>query len=97
MNNFKDASRENYGIKNQDGVSRNPTLEELKTGSLQRIADAVEKMASNYVALENERDLYKRWYKEQREQIATLKKSKAALTGVINKLKKKQTQQQQQL
>ena len=61
----------------------------LNCGSLQRIADATELMASNYIALQNERDKYKRWFEEESAIRYKMAKRMAALSGVITKLKKK--------
>ena len=65
------------------------TEQSINAGSLQRIADATEKMASNYTQLQNERDLYKRLYNEKLVTINKLYRQISALKGVITKLKKK--------
>lgn len=66
------------------------TIEEVNAGSLQRIADATEVMAGNFIALQNDRDLYKRWWKEDQETIVMLSRQVSALKGVITKMKRKQ-------
>ncbi|MCD9186751.1 MAG: hypothetical protein LUM44_09975 [Pyrinomonadaceae bacterium] len=44
--NLKNVSRQGWGT-----VGENPTSEEIQTGCLQRIADALEVMSKNYVEL----------------------------------------------
>ena len=63
--------------------------DDIDTGSLQRIADACEKMASNYTALQNDRDMYHRWYREQRSKVEQRDRTIIALRGQITKLKRK--------
>jgi hypothetical protein len=65
-----------------------PGDENIKLGCLMRIADASEKMASNYTQLQNDRDCYKRWYNEEREAKEKLNRTIKALRGVITKLKR---------
>lgn len=60
----------------------------IQLGCLMRIADASEKMASNYTQLQNDRDLYKRWYNEERDAKEKLYRTIKALRGVITKLKR---------
>lgn len=55
--NLRDASRDNYSIR-----SDRASHEEIRSGSLQRIADATELMARNHAELVAERDRYKRWF-----------------------------------
>lgn len=65
------------------------TNDDIQTGCLMRIADATELMAKNYVQMQNEMNNYKRWFKEEQEISQHLRKSNAALRGVINKMKKR--------
>ncbi len=69
----------------------NPTIQEINTGSLQRIADASEKMAANWITLTTERDRYKQWYENERDgrqrETARLLNVIRALRGVITRLK----------
>ena len=65
------------------------TTESIKAGSLQRIADATEKMAASYDNLRTDRDYYKREHAERGATIAILERRLAALRGVITKLKRK--------
>lgn len=64
------------------------TAESLQIGCLQRIADATEKMASNYTRLQADCDMYKRLVNEEREACASLRRSNNALRGVIKRMKK---------
>jgi hypothetical protein len=82
--NQREASKGNYGLFNTA-----PTLEEINSGSLQRIADAVELMAKNHAALLEERDRYKRRWEEELDRRAARDQTISALRGVITKLKKK--------
>lgn len=75
----REASKQNWDSRN--------TVEDINSGSLQRIADATEKMAGNYIQLQHDRDLYKRWYEEQYATVKRLCKSNAALRGHIKRLK----------
>lgn len=58
-------------------------------GSLQRIADATEKMAASYDALRNERDCYRQWYEEARANEKAYARQSRALRGVITRMKRK--------
>jgi molecular chaperone GrpE (heat shock protein) len=73
-------------VSKQDWNGAN-TIENINSGSLQRIADATEKMASNYLSMERDRDNYKRWYEREVKKVKDLNLSNAALRGVITKLK----------
>lgn len=77
---FKQQSKENW--------SGQEIIENINAGSLQRIADATEKMAGNYTRLQNDCDLYKRWYEAGREERNRLANRIKALKGVITKQKK---------
>jgi len=63
-------------------------VEHINIGSLQRIADAAEKMAESYTALIRERDYLKAQKKRLSDWNDSLTRSNAALRGVITKLKK---------
>lgn len=67
----------------------NKTIEEINAGSFQRIADAAEKMAGNYIMLQNDNDRIERNLKKEREKNLILRRRISALQGVITKLKKK--------
>ena len=67
------------------------TIENINAGSLQRIADAAELMASNYIALQNDRDYYKRVFLETQKACSAKDKRINSLRGVITRLKRKQS------
>ena len=70
-------------------ISYPPTLNDVKTSALMRIADATEKMASNYQRMERDLADYKRWNDEYKQSIFARDRSIAALRGQITKLKNK--------
>lgn len=76
-------------LSKQDFTPKETNLESLNTGSLQRIADATELMAKNFIAMQNDLDYYKRRYNECRGREDKLYRQISALKGVITKLKKK--------
>lgn len=80
MPNQREHSKMNWASSGQ--------IEEINAGSLQRIADATEKMAQNYISLQADRDLYKRWYNEAWEEKAKIYRRISALQGVITRMKK---------
>lgn len=82
---YREESRRNYHTKDD----KNFTPEELRTGSLLRIADAVEKMAVNYTALQNEVAYLKERKTSLEGQVNRLLRSNAALRGCLKRFKKK--------
>lgn len=81
MANFREHSRDhNWNSKG--------TTEHINAGSFQRIADACEKMAGNYTALQNELKWANEYKDRYYKQLETEKKRTAALRGVINRMKK---------
>lgn len=65
------------------------SLNSINAGSLQRIADATEKMAGNYTRLQEDVKYWKERAESAQKYAATLGRSKSALKGVITKLKNK--------
>ena len=65
------------------------TLQEINSGSLQRIADATELMAKPFLNLLAENERLKRDLEWYREKYAEKDRKISALRGVITKLKKK--------
>ena len=82
--NLREVSKQNYG-----SSAPNTTFDEIKVGSLQRIADATEMMARRYEELIRERDQYKRWYEDAARQSQERERSITSLRGVITKLKQR--------
>lgn len=68
--------------------ANNPSIQDIKLGCLLRIADGVEAMSKNYIALANDRDNYKKWYEQQCKELAAGQRSISALRGRITKLKR---------
>lgn len=64
------------------------SLEAISTGSLQRIADATEKMAERYTQLLDDNAWLRTEYKRRGERIDSLSRRIAALRGVITKMKR---------
>jgi len=69
-------------------ASNENTIENINCGSLQRIADATEIMATNYKKLQSDLDWYKRRCSELREELISAIKSRNTYKGLYNKLKK---------
>jgi hypothetical protein len=82
MPSFRERSRDNYQADN--------SMDHINAGSLQRIADATELIAKDYVRLRDERDRYERYYKEHTKTIGKLQRSisahKAHNTRLRNRL-----------
>ena len=85
--NQREASRRDWRTNSVTGAS----IEEINSGSLQRIADATEKMAASYDALRNERDRLQRWYDTAKAEWQLLARRNAALRGVITRMKTKRS------
>ena len=71
-----------------DTTEATPCDSRIQLGAIQRIATACETMAKNHDALVRDRDLYRRWYENEKAVVARLQRSNAALRGVITKLRK---------
>lgn len=82
MNTLKALSRKDW--------TGTGTVEEVNAGSLQRIADATEKMAASYDAMRDDRDKYERWYKDERARREKRDRQISALRGVITRLKRRE-------
>lgn len=64
------------------------TLEEINTGAILRIADATEKMASNYTEMESNLEYFKDKCRRDAAKRASLERSNSSLKGHITRLKK---------
>lgn len=82
MSSMRDSSRANW--------LGNDSIEHINAGSLQRIADATEKMAASYDSMRNDRDRYKRWYEDERARRQKRDRQIASLRGVITRLKRQE-------
>jgi hypothetical protein len=85
---FRDDSKGNW--------TSTGTVESINAGSLQRIADATEKMAGSYIALQADRDRYKKWYEERGEVVAQRNATIAGLRGHNTRLKNQLAKLQQE-
>lgn len=81
--NLTEESRKNWST-----AGFTASIEELKLGCLQRIADATELAAKNHAALIAERDRLARWHEDDKKCIARLVRRNNALRGVITRMKK---------
>ncbi len=72
---------------NYSSTSSNATVEEINCGSLQRIAAATEAMSTEYNSLLDKNRWLGRRYGEMSAEIRKLKRSNAALKGVITRNK----------
>ena len=82
---YKDESRKNWGI---DAVSK-PDRDQLKLGCLQRIADATEAMAKNFLELQASEKHYRECYHRAIARERMLERRVAGLKGVITKMKRR--------
>lgn len=82
------ANRDSRTI-SKEGWNVPQTVEGINCGSLQRIADATEKMASSYDAVRQERDRYQGYYKDSQARNAAKERTISSLRGTITKLKKR--------
>jgi hypothetical protein len=81
MTTMRDASRNSW--------TGNNTTEHINAGSLQRIADATEKMAGSYANLITERDRYKAAHDREVAARQYADRRITALRGVITRLKRR--------
>ena len=81
--NHIEASRKQWSVN-----SSSATIQEINSGSLQRIAIAVEMMCRNVRNLEDECASYKERYARSQERGAERDRQIAALRGVITKMKR---------
>ena len=65
-----------------------PGTDAMKIGCLQRIAKATEAMSQNYVRMENDLSMYKRWYEREVASVKKLVRSNNALRGYLKRFKK---------
>ena len=85
VKNFKDFSRENW--QRTDGEK--PVNEQLQLGCLQRIADATEAMAKNYVQLQTDVEFWKEEYHHEKNRREMFQRSIVAHKANYTRLKNK--------
>lgn len=79
-----------------ESFTSHDTIEHINAGSWQRMADAMELMAKNYLDLQRERDQWKASYEDRQISILRIRKSNAALRGHIKRLKSQTLNQAKQ-
>lgn len=84
MGTFKEESKRDFSPRPGEG----PTIDQVQVGCLQRIADATERMATNFLELQRDVGMYKKWYNEEVARSQALSRKLNALRGVVTKLKK---------
>lgn len=84
MGNYREESRQDWT--RREGLT---DREDIKTGALQRIADAAELMAKEHARLVAERDRYERWWREKRDECERMARSIYALRGTITRMKRR--------
>lgn len=72
---------------NVDG-EHNTDRDDIILGCHLRAADALELMAKNHAQLVAQRDMYERWYKEEKAKLQKERRRTAALRGVIARMKR---------
>ena len=87
--NYKEASKINWTGNGEDKDELFPGIAFIQMASLQRIADATEKMAKKYTDLEYNYELLKRDLDYARKVNNKLNNSNRSLKGWINRLKNK--------
>ena len=85
MPTYREAGTRDWSVDGDRG-----TKEEIQIGCLQRIADGIEAMGKNVVALEADRDWWKRHAKEAVATNQNLRRRIAGLKGVLTRLKAKE-------
>jgi len=67
----------------------NPNLDNINTGCLQRIANATELMATNFLRLQESNEYLKNRNRHLLDEVERLKRSASAYKGKYNRLKNK--------
>jgi septal ring factor EnvC (AmiA/AmiB activator) len=83
---YREESRREWG---RDLQTRNLTDDEVKVGALLRVADAIEKIASDRETLERQLKNSEKSLEWYRKQLRKAEASRNALRGVITKMKRK--------
>lgn len=86
MGTYREESKKEWTTVPIDGT---PTHEQIKIGCLQRIADATEKMAIRYTAMQDENDRLREVKKHLVTRLHLCYRQNAALRGVITRMKGK--------
>lgn len=81
---YREQSKVDWGTE-----SDSLTAEQIQTGALLRIADAVEKVAADYTAMRNSRYYWERRFTEERAASERMARRIRSLHGVITRMKKR--------
>ena len=81
---YRKESRVDYGTYQEHAL----TTEQLRTGALLRIADAVETMAKSYDAMRSGRDWWKGEAERRQEEVVGLRHTIRGLRGALTKAKR---------
>lgn len=81
---YREMSKVHYGHSRDEAG-----IEAINAGSLQRIADATEKMAQSYDAMTKDRDWYKSRLMQEQQAYSRMERRVRALRGVITRMRKK--------
>lgn len=84
---YRQESKSDWGVSVSDNYKMND--EQLKLGALLRIADATELMAKNYLRLQADNEMLRRWHENEKAQVAKLQRQVNAYKGIVKKLKAK--------
>ncbi len=87
MTNLRDISRDHYKPP-KPYPEEAPTLQDINTSSLQRIADALEVISQNYTRMFQERNIFRDQRDEAYKLIKTQNRQVAAYKGRLKKQKK---------
>ena len=80
---YRNESRIDWGTPDEGGLS----LDQINTGALLRIADAVERMAENYDLMQRDRDFWKESALSAERSLDTEHRRTAALRGLIKRMR----------
>ena len=83
---YREESKKNWGTDDHRSLS----IEQINCGAILRIADATEKMASNYTRMENDLKYYKEKFDQKNIEIKRLERVIAGLRGYLKRTKSKQ-------
>jgi hypothetical protein len=81
MANMREQSKQNW--------TGNGTVEHINAGSLQRIADSLERIEAPYKKLLDDAQRYQQWYRDECATNRKMARRIAALQGVITRMKKR--------
>jgi len=85
---WKEASRANWGT-NLEAEVENLSADQVKTGALMRIADAVELVAKDRIQMEKDLNFYRTQYQKSQAEIVNLNHKISGYKSHITRLKNK--------